>query len=238
MKQAVFSIICFLAFSVGCLAQTAETFDIATFQAPAGWKKVSKPGAIIFTTSNEQKGTYAMIMLFPSGDSSGNAKSDFDGDWAEFIAGEFEVKVKPAVEPIEKKDGWDVVSGGAAFENEMGPSAVILNTYLGFGKTFSAAAIFNSQDNLPAIEAFASSIKLNKAVTAAQAVPINNNDDASILGTWKSSASGQQKYDDYKNAHAMDKYGYISRQYTFNANGTYIYVSKTFQMTALDKLYW
>jgi len=101
-----------------------------------------------------------MIMIYASGQSSGNAKSDFEGDWQQFIAGQLGIKRKPELEPVEKKDGWDVVSGGAAFENEIGPSAVILRTYSGFGKTFSAAAIFNSQDSLPAIEAFASSIKL------------------------------------------------------------------------------
>lgn len=143
-------------------AQQAETFDIATFQPPKGWQRQDKGGVVIFNTSDTQKGTYAIITVFRSGTSTGNAKSDFEGDWAEFIAGQYAVKGKPAVEPIEKKDGWDVVSGGAAFENEVGPSAVILNTYSGFGKTFSAAAIFNSQDNLPAIEAFAASIKLKK----------------------------------------------------------------------------
>jgi hypothetical protein len=162
MRQILFSIICSLSFSVGTIAQTSETFDIATFQPPNGWKKQSKPGVVIFNTANEQKGTYAMIMLFASGESSGNAKGDFEGDWQEFIAGQLGIKGKPDLEPVAKKDGWDVVSGGAAFENEIGPSAVILRTYSGFGKALSAAAIFNSEDSLPAIEAFAASIKLKK----------------------------------------------------------------------------
>lgn len=160
MKQIVFSIICFFAFSFSCFAKAAETFDIATFQPRKGWQRQEKGGVIIFNTSDTQKGTYAMITLFASGTSAGSAKSDFEGDWAEFIAGQFGVKVKPDVEPIEKKDGWDLISGGAAFENEMGPSAVVLSTYSGFGKTFSAAAIFNSQGDLPAIEAFAASLKV------------------------------------------------------------------------------
>ena len=157
-----FLIVCFLSLSANSFAQVTETFDIATFQPPKGWQRQDKGGVVIFRTTNEQKGTYAMIMLCASGESSGNAKSDFEGDWQEFIAGQLGIKGKPEVEPVEKKDGWDVVSGGAAFENEIGPSAVILRTYSGFGKTFSAAAIFNSQDSLPAIEAFASSIKLKR----------------------------------------------------------------------------
>jgi hypothetical protein len=111
-----------------------------------------------------------MIMLFASGSSSGNAKGDFEADWQEFIAGQLGIKGKPELEPVAKKDGWDVVSGGTAFENETGPSAVILRTYSGFGKALSAAAIFNSQDSLPAIEAFASSMKLRTPGPGKQAV--------------------------------------------------------------------
>ncbi|MBC7900045.1 MAG: hypothetical protein H7070_08320, partial [Saprospiraceae bacterium] len=143
-------------------AQASETFDIATFQPPKGWQKQDKGGVVIFNTSNEQKGTYAVITLFASGTSSGDTKSDFDGDWAEFIAGQMGVKGKPAIEPAAKADGWDVVTGGTSFENEMGAAAVLMSTYSGFGKTFSAAAVFNSQDNLAAIEAFAASIKLKR----------------------------------------------------------------------------
>jgi hypothetical protein len=235
MKQLLVVIVCFLSFSISSLAQTSETFDIATFQPPNGWKKQNKEGVVIFITSNQQKGTYAMITLYGSGESSGNAKSDFEGDWQEFIAGQLGIKGKPKIEPIKNSDGWDVVTGGTAFENEMGTSAVILSTYTGYGKKFSMAAVFNSQDDLPAIEVFASSVELKKTASSAQPVPVNHDGNASIQGTWGASASGVQKYDDYKNPYAVNQYGYIVRQYTFNENGTYSYVSKTFQMT-VDKL--
>ncbi len=185
MKKILVLLFCFLSLCVSSIAQASETFDIATFQPPTSWEKQSKPGVAIFGTSNEQKGTYTMIMLFASGESSGNAKGDFEADWQEFIAGQLGVKGKPEVEPVEKKDGWEVVSGGAAFENEMGPSAVILSTYSGFGKTFSAAAIFNSQDNLPAIEAFAASLKLKRPEANKQVksnLPASNQTKAASTG--------------------------------------------------------
>jgi hypothetical protein len=78
MKQLLFVIVCFLSLSISSLAQTSETFDIATFQPPSGWKKQSKDGVVIFNTSDQQKGTYAMITLYESGESSGKAKSDFE----------------------------------------------------------------------------------------------------------------------------------------------------------------
>lgn len=225
MKHLLFTSICILVLSNVLSAQPAETFDIATFQPPTGWKRQNKPGAVVFSTSNEQKGTYAMITLYPSGQSSGNAKSDFEGDWAEFVAGQLGAKTRPEIEPAKKVDGWEVVTGGAAFD-ETGQAAVILSTYSGFGKTFSAAAVFNSQDNLPAIEAFAASIKLKKTAVASQPVPANN-DNASILGTWGIDMVVQYTAATSYNGTA----GSTSKQYTFRADGTYSFVIKTFKFS-------
>ncbi len=223
VKKLLFLAICFFSFSINSLAQASETFDIATFQPPAGWKEQRKDGVVIFNTSNEQKGTYAMIMLFRSRASSGNAKSDFEDDWREFIAGQLAVKGKPEIEPAKMAEGYTIITGGAAFENDLGPAAVLMNTYSGHGKAFSAAGIFNSADYLPAIEAFASSIKLKKLGAAVKPGPANNDAAASILGTWGVTHSDQSSFS-VRNA----VMSYIRREYTFNADGTYRFISKAF----------
>ena len=232
MKKILLVLFCLPLFCVDSLAQAPSTFDIATFQPPTGWQRQDKPGVVIFVTSNEQKGTYAMITLFASGTSSGSAKSDFDDDWAEFIAGQMAVKGKPETEPAAKADGWDVVTGGTAFENEMGPAAVLLSTYSGFGKTFSAAAVFNSQDHLPAIEAFAASIKLKKTAVAASQPAVSNGDNASLVGQWGISVSPQDSYSVNNGIN-----GYTTRQYTFHQNGTYEFLIKLFAYTSTQLLF-
>jgi hypothetical protein len=148
MKRFTIVFVCLLTVSLSSLAQTAETFDLATFQSPQGWKQQDKDGVLIFDTSNQQKGTYAMIMIYRSGDSSCNPKSDFEADWQQFIAGQLGIKSKPEIEPARNVEGWEVTTGGAPFENKMGTSAVLLSTYSGYGKTLSMAALFNSQDHL------------------------------------------------------------------------------------------
>ncbi len=183
IKQFPLVLICLLTLAITSLAQSTETFDIATFQSPHGWQKQSKDGVLIFNTSNQQKNTYAMIMVYASGESSGNAKSDFESDWQQFIAGQLGVKNKPQLEPTKNVEGWESITGGAAFENEMGTSAVILNTFSGYGRSFSMAAIFNSQDHLPAIEAFSLSVKLKKPDAKLNQSPASD-DSASIVGTW------------------------------------------------------
>ena len=154
MKRTLVCMICFFTLAVTSTAQTSETFDIATFKAPAGWQKQSKDGVLILSTSNTQKSSYAMVAIYRSGDSSGNANTDFAADWQEFIAGQLGVTDKPQVEPAKDAAGWKIVTGGSTFKNENGTSAVILNTYSSSGKKFSFAAIFNSQDYVPTIEAF------------------------------------------------------------------------------------
>jgi len=236
MKRTLVCMICFFTLAVTSTAQTSETFDIATFKAPAGWQKQSKDGVLILSTSNTQKSSYAMVAIYRSGDSSGNANTDFAADWQEFIAGQLGVTDKPQVEPAKDAAGWKIVTGGSTFKNENGTSAVILNTYSSSGKKFSFAAIFNSQDYVPTIEAFMSSLTLSKQQMSSQAAPASNPDSSStILGTWGMATSATQRSDDYKNPYSANNVGYSKAQYTFNGDGTYSFFSKTFKMT-FDKI--
>src|ERR1044072_8464500 len=105
MKQLFLLTVCFLVFFVSSSAQTSDTFDLAVFQPPPQWKKQTKDGVVIFSTLNEQKGTYAMITLYGSGESSGNAKNDFDSDWQQFIRGQLGINGAPQVEPVRNSEG-------------------------------------------------------------------------------------------------------------------------------------
>ena len=228
----LFLVVCFLSLSANSFAQTTETFDIATFRPPAGWKKQEKPGAIIYTTSDESKGTYALITLFASGESVGNARQDFESDWQEFVVEQFKVSARPEVEPEKTDAGWKIITGGAAFQNNLGPAAVLMSTYSGNGRKFSVSAMFNSRDHLPAIEAFASSIKLKKTepgkqvnATAEKPQPQTADDRSGSQPSvtqffWKQS----------QNRRDIGGYaGYSRNTYQFNANGTYEFSRVDFQ---------
>jgi hypothetical protein len=229
MKLVHFFILCLISLAGSAFAQKTETFDIATFQPPAGWHKQIKAGSYIFSISDEQKGAYAMIVLYGSAIGSGSAKNDFNSDWQQFIAGQLGITGDPQMEPARNEDGWAVLTGGTSFKNDQGMSGVVLNTFSGFGKKFSAAALFNSQDYLPAIKAFADSIRLGKPAVGAPP-PAAGDGNASVVGTWGVSASDQSSFA-VNNAVSS----YITRQYTFNADGTYSFISKTFQPFS-DKL--
>ena len=230
MKALLSLCICAITLSIGTSAQPPESFDIATFRAPAGWKKQEKPGAVVYTTSDESKGSYALITLFVSGESVGNARQDFESDWQEFVLKQFKVSTRPEIEPEKTSAGWTIITGGAAFQNDLGPAAVLMSTYSGNGRKFSISAMFNSQDNLPAIQAFAASIQLKKPAPNAQ--PSKGDDNTSVVGTWGISSSAQNNY-----AINHGIAGTITRQYTFYENGTYQFVVKNFQYTMANLLF-
>ena len=106
----------------------------------------------------------------------------------------------------------------------------MLTTMSGFNRCVSIVATTNSQDYLKDIEAFLSSVDLKKPETVSTQTTVNNNDNNSVLGIWLANASDQSSW--RVNNGVMN---YISRQYTFNANGTYSFVSKTFD-PLMDKI--
>ena len=229
MKKLLFLLICTSIFATTSLAQTRDSFDIASFQSPDGWAKQSKDEAVIFSSSDKQKGTFAIIVVYRSERSSGDPKRDFDADWNHYVTETVGAKNDPEMEPQKRADGWVITIGASKFESEdLGTAAVILSTYSGYGKKLSATAIFNSADYGPAIEAFAASIVLDKSAPASPvpAAPVAQTED-SILGTWGKNLGAHMTYGDPVSASMA---GYSKDQYTFAADGTYKFVSKTFRM--------
>ena len=83
----------------------------ATSQPPAGWAKQAKDDGLIYTSSNKQKNTFAMVVLYHNDLSSGDPKRDFDADWRQFVVGAFKVTDKPQMDPQKQAGGWTVVTG-------------------------------------------------------------------------------------------------------------------------------
>src|SRR4030095_8552346 len=162
MKLSILVFALLFALAPASFAQTTETYDIATFTPTSGWRKHTKEGALLFATADEKKGTFALLTIYASGVSSGDANRDFENDWQEFIARQLGVTGKPEIETAKTAGGWQTVTGGADMQSDLGPAVVVLNTFSGFGRSFSLGAVFNSQDYLPTIERFVAFFQLEK----------------------------------------------------------------------------
>lgn len=235
MKRLIFLYIFAFVFSVLSYAQTTETFDIATFQPPKGWKKQAGQDSVQFATEDKATGAFCLITVVKSLPGLGSSKENFDAAWQTLVKEAVTVSTAAQMQPSDNTEDWKIEMGSAPFEKDGEKGVVVLVTASGYGKMMNVMIFTNTQKYESTITTFLESFSFKKPETVSQPVPFNNDNNASILGTWGTSASGAQNYDDYKNPYAINNYGYIARQYTFNDNGTYSYVAKTFKMT-FDKL--
>jgi hypothetical protein len=226
--QNLFAIL--LTLSAITAAAQSETFDLATYTPPKGWKKHPAENAIQFTKEDTAKDIYCVITLYKAVAGTANSKENFDLAWTSMVKEMVNVSADPQMQPPATENGWEAQSGYAAFEKDGTKGIVILATSSSFEKMVNMIVLTNTDVYEKEMTGFLESISLKKLETATQQTPTTNNDTNAIIGTWGMSVSDQQSY-----AVNNGINGYSSKQYTFNANGTYLFVIKTFQYTS-DKL--
>lgn len=205
---------------------TQDTFDIATFQAPKGWTRQVGQEAIQFSIAD--KDDYCLIMLFRSVPGIGSPQENFDAAWTSIVKEAVTVSASPQMFPSDSKGEWLVAGGFAPFEKNGAKGVAVLYTATGYGKMVNALVLTNTRAYEAATTAFLESISFKKPDVAAAQAPAEN----SILGTWGQNLGAHMTYGDPV---AAGMAGYSKDQYTFNADGRYTFVSKTFRM-AYDKI--
>lgn len=231
MKQALQISICLLLLlAIVCLGQARETFDIATFQAPKGWNTKAGQDSIVLSTEN--KADFCVVILYRSLPGSADAKENFDSAWGTIVKEAVTVSSAPEMAPAESRGEWQILGGYAPFEKDGQKGVALLYTATGHGRMMNALVLTNTGAYEAALASFLGSITFKKPETAAPvpatSAPVAN----SIVGTWGQNLGAHMTYGDPV---AAGMAGYSKDQYTFNANGTYTFVSKTFRM-AYDKI--
>ena len=107
VKKILLLVFCFLTIAVNAFPQAAETFDIASFQPPKGWKKQASQNSIQFSTSDEAKGAYCLITLFRSVPGIGNSKENFAAAWQTIVKEAVNVTASPADAAFEQYGGLE-----------------------------------------------------------------------------------------------------------------------------------
>ncbi|MFI5128508.1 MAG: hypothetical protein ACHQFX_00895 [Chitinophagales bacterium] len=230
MKKLIL-LLAFVVFVTISFAQK-QTFDLTTYTTPGGWKKESAESAVQLSKEDPAKGTYCLITLYKAVPGTANSKENFDLAWASLVKEMVTVSAAPEMQPPATENGWEAQSGYAPFESDGNKGVVVLVTSSGFEKMVNIVILTNTDVYEKNITDFLESISLKKVETSTQQIqtPVSNNTNSPILGTW---AIGSSDQSDYAVNNGIN--GYIKRQYTFNANGTYIFIIKTFQYTS-DKL--
>jgi hypothetical protein len=216
---------------LGNLFAQKETFDLFAYLPPAGWKKEVTENIISYTSFNNKSKSWCRIGIVKSTTSKGSIEADFESEWQDLIVKNYNPTEVPVMNEVRETDGWKVKEGVVKFKFNNADAQAMLTTLSGFGRCASIIITLNNQEYVENIDTFLQSVEFKKMETATQTpVVVNNTDDASIIGTWGISASDQSSY--RMNNGVMN---YIVRQYTFNTNGTYSFVTKTFD-PFMDKL--
>lgn len=162
MKRAACTFICYLILSITTLAQTSETFDIATFQPPRNWDKQASPSSIQISTEDKANGTYCLITLFKSLPGTENSRENFNVAWQTVVKGMVNVSTAPEMAPTNNANDWKTEMGFAPFEKDGEKGIAVLASISGYGKMVNVLILTNSQAYEPIITAFLESITLKK----------------------------------------------------------------------------
>ena len=234
MKRILILLFCWLLINQ-CLAQK-ETYEFVSFTPPQGWTKDVKPNtSTSYTITNKKKNSYCQINIMLSVDSKGGINEDFESEWQGLIVKSFKVTDSAQVIADTSENGWTVKAGMAQFVFNNQKAVAMLTTMSGYNKTVSIVTVTNSQDYISSIQSFLGSVEMKVPDTSSHVINQNNSEGLSIIGTWGIGLSTSERYEDNKNAYAVNNYGFIRKQYTFNDDGTYSFYSKTFKMV-YDKL--
>jgi len=233
MKQILLAVICLSLLSASVVAQANESYDITTFRSPKGWNKQAGQNSVLFSTEDKEAGTYCLVTLFKSIPGLGNSKENFNAAWQTIVAEAVTVSNAPQMFPSDNKEDWKVEGGYAPFAKEGEKGVVVLYTASGYGKMVNLLVLTNSMTYEPTLTAFLETVSFKKQeVTDAPQPAAGGTDAAAIVGTWGQNLGAHMTYADPV---AAGMAGYSKDQYTFNADGTYKFVSKTFRMS-YDKI--
>lgn len=233
MKKIIFFIV--LSTSVSNIFAQKETFDITSYTPPKDsvgvtWKKEVTENIISYTFVNKKNNNWCRINIVKSTVSKGSIEKDFESEWQELIVKNYKSTEAPKLNEVQEADGWKIKAGGTKFTFNNADAMALLTTISGFERCASIVATTNSQDYLTNISSFLESVDLQKPGQTTQPATGNNSNTSSILGTWCITASDQSSL--RVNNGVMN---YIQRQYTLSANGTYSFITKTFD-PFMDKI--
>lgn len=148
-------------------AQT-ETFDIVTYQSPAGWKKQTADYAVSFSRIDNLMGTWCQMGIYNSVPNSGNPSTDFSNEWKSLVKPD---TYAGAVEPLPRtsiQDGWTYNTGTSKFQWQGKDSHVTLLNISGYGVMVSVHVSGNTDQFNAEVDSFLKSLQMKKPAQQSQ----------------------------------------------------------------------
>ena len=205
--------------------QATDSFDIATFNAPAGWGKARIIDSYRISTSSTTGPEFCLITITKSMPALGNSRVNFDAAWQTLVREAVGATAAPEVAaPVDTGDGWEAVSGHSLFAKDGANGVALLATITGHSTMMNVLILTNSKIYQKEIAAFLDSVRLKAPAAAA------GGDVSAVVGKWAmTTGSGYARNNGTSS--------YVKREYTFSPGGTYVFLVKTFSYTMRELLF-
>ena len=234
MKSSFLTVIFFLAAQNFLFAQK-ENFDMVTYKPIEGWKKERTDKVVSFSSTDEVKGTFCAISIYPSTNGDENSKTNFDNSWQKIVQ-EILGADKPKMEVPVTKNQWEFQTGSAQFNKDGLAGIAMLVTATSNNKMVNILVLRNADTYITQLNNFIGSIELQQTqAPAANTNTAGNTSNGSIAGLWTNYILETTGY----NVGGMPQYtaGYLRKEYRFNADGTYIFRNKQWLTKAADIIF-
>jgi hypothetical protein len=146
-----------------------ETYDLISYHHPKGWTKEANNNITSYFTTNSKTNTWCRIIIVKSTVSKGSIDTDFDSEWKELAAKNYQITEGPEVSETQEADGWKIKAGSGKFSFDGKNAMVMVSTISGYGRCASIVAITNSDAYSTDIMKFLEEIELNKPETPSNA---------------------------------------------------------------------
>lgn len=156
-------------------SQNKETFDLASYELPAGFSTQQKNGYVLHEKVDQTTGSWCQLMLFKSIASTGSLENDFKHEWSALIEKNYQGTQPPNIQTVEE-NGWTAQAGATSFDYQGQTCYALLTAISGFGQLMSVVVTMNNRHFEADIDQFLESVLLTKParqVLAAVPAPIS-----------------------------------------------------------------
>lgn len=209
-----------------------QTFDVVSFALPKGWQQQQGDAGIQLSTTDKKTGAYAIVVITKSMVSNATASENFNNDWLKLVKGSVQLNSEPAMQKPTKENGWDIISGNANYTDGNNTGLATLLTATGTNQAVSVVLMTNTKQYQNELSAFITSLKLSKAQqnsgnTSSASATTGETGKSPLVGLWKDNLLETSGF-----ISGMAQYtaGYFRKEYTFNGNGTYTFMHKTWSV--------
>lgn len=236
-----------LLLSLYGIAAQAETWDVITFDPPAG-NRQTVPEVVSFSESTPT--TFVTYAVFQSARSSGDPARDFQDEW-KLLMGKYRLTGELQSGTGDWGDGWKLTMGTARVWSEQQRNFTsVLSVFTGHGVKASILILYNDDRYKPAIDKFVASWRLQPPAVAAAPAPSGPPPATAVQGN--ASPPGITAHEWYRSVASYSNWGTnftgaeiakIGNQgsakwsYRFLPDGTYTFVNEFWSMSKSNE-YW